>query len=84
MPVFKFNFKNHHNSFFFNALFLSVVFAAVLVVNDEADSILMKYIRYENKPVIKLIIHVIIMLIFTFILTYFFQYLFGWGDSLLG
>lgn len=80
-PLFPINHKNRHYSFFFQALFTSLVVALAFLI----DEILRKYISAnESNTTVKVIGQFIITMIISLLVIYTLYICFGWGDALLG
>jgi uncharacterized membrane protein len=78
----KINHKTSMTAFFFNALYTSITFGFMFIINDYIDDNILD--RNEKKYINKLIIHMSILFIFTFIIVYMFWFIFGWGRTFFG
>lgn len=80
-PLFHVNHKNIHYSFFFQALFTSLVVALAFLI----DEILEKYFSpNESSTTAKVIGQFLITMIISLLVIYFLYICFGWGKALLG
>lgn len=80
-PLVPINHKNRHYSFFFQALFTSLVVALAFLV----DEIFEKYVTFnENNTTVKVIGQFLITMIISLTVIYILYFCFGWGDALLG
>tara|TARA_B100000424_G_scaffold148528_1_gene113156 strand:+ start:1861 stop:2109 length:249 start_codon:yes stop_codon:yes gene_type:complete len=68
--------KNYFTAFLFHAIYSSIIFGTVFLVNDYLDEYFTN--KGDNKYK-KTVIHVIVTFFATLLLVLLFWYLFGWG-----
>ena len=76
--MFEFTRKNYLITFFFHALYCSIIFGTIFLVNDYLDEILIDD-HDKNKKYKKAGIHFIATFFATFFLVLLFWFIFGWG-----
>tara|TARA_B100002019_G_C21010600_1_gene469815 strand:- start:397 stop:684 length:288 start_codon:yes stop_codon:yes gene_type:complete len=80
-PLIPINHRNRHFSFFFQAIFTSLVVALAFLI----DEILKKYVsENESNTTVKVIGQFLITMVISLIVIYALYFCFGWGDALLG
>ena len=85
MTLIHINHTNINNAFFINAIFSSILFGTLFVLDDIITNNLDKRnIKGRKKQFLKFLIHFIFISIITFFLTYVFKFVFGWGSIFLG
>ena len=78
-PFFRIDYeKNPHFSFFFTAIFSSLILAVLAAVDDYLDELIMEHYRNNHhRRMIKIGVHVGVMFVITLVLIYIFRILWG-------